>query len=75
MHINSLLGRRNQTLVKSIFYVMTGLLREAIVDLQIRMKGNLKDICGNSLSPGGHGGGGGTEQESWCCFADVTNQC
>ena len=54
-------------------YVMIGLLRKAIVNFLIRMKGNLKLTCSNSLSPGG--GGGSTEQGSWCCFADVTNWC
>ena len=53
---------------------MIGLLRKAIVNFLIRMKGNLKLTCSNSLSPGG-GGGGSTEQGSWCCFADVTNWC
>ena len=34
-------------------YVMIGLLRKAIVNFLIRMKGNLKLTCSNSLSPGG----------------------
>ena len=34
---------------------MIGLLRKAIVNFLIRMKGNLKLTCSNSLSPGGEG--------------------
>ena len=36
---------------------MIGLLRKAIVNFLIRMKGNLKLTCSNSLSPGGGEGG------------------
>jgi len=37
---------------------MIGLLRKAVVSFLIRMKGDLKLTCGNSLSPGGGGEGG-----------------
>ena len=38
-------------------YVMIGLLRKAIVNFLIRMKGNLKLTCSNLLSPAGGEGG------------------
>ena len=43
--------------------------KKALIDLPIKMKGNLKHTSGNSLSPLK-----GPEQGYRCYFADVTNR-